>query len=163
MNEIIADETQSTLDANNITKYLINHDLENLLVEFIQLDAYESSSQWEWIDDIHTANNNVKNNIKIYLEKLCINSGPIIELANNIVNEISKSYSDVKINATEDELLIYWKVKDDIYNVLIDEEGDIELLLIPKNRKLSVNQFISYSRDLNNNYIMSAFNEMRKS
>jgi len=66
----------------------------------------------------------------------------VLKIADNIIREcLSQNKLDIKISRTgDDELLIYRESNGIFNNIIIDSEGDIEFMHIPKNRTLTYNE-----------------------
>jgi hypothetical protein len=75
---------------------------------------------------------------------------------------ISNAEREINISMSADrELLIYLSVNDTYKNILVSEDGDIELLIIPSNKSKSYNKTFYKEDGLNLSKVVSTFNEMR--
>lgn len=89
-------------------------------------------------------NQETKENIQKLLTKL------FLEAPNRL--EISKS--------KEGEFLVYTLLDGCYKNILIDEDGDIEILIIPQNKKDTISKRFYKEDGLNYSKIASTFNEL---
>jgi hypothetical protein len=91
-------------------------------------------------------NNDVRSDIEKLLAKLYLT---------NSSEDINISKSD------EGEFIAYVTSNGTFKNVLIDEEGDIEFLIIPQNKSKTYNKRFYKSDGLNFSKVVSLFNGMR--
>ena len=88
----------------------------------------------------------------------------IRNVALQMIKEIEKKKSNVSFSkSSENEFIIYQKTEDQTWkNLLIDEDGDIELIVIPKNKRKTFNQhfFLNDSENYKIVKIASRFNEL---
>lgn len=103
------------------------------------------------------------NKVDKILKKIGSESSEIKRLVENIISQLCDNLNnEVSIKSTdEDEVLIYWIENQTYYNILVDEDGEIELLYIPKDRTKSRNKFLGRNDHLTYKQILSAFNGMQ--
>ncbi len=63
----------------------------------------------------------------------------------------------------DDELLIYWRRKGDLFNILIDEDSEVEIMYIPDDRRKSQNRLLQSVKETTTETIKKVFNEMQRS
>ena len=75
---------------------------------------------------------------------------------------IANSNAQIDISKTSDGEFIAYTTSNGTYkNILVDEDGDIELLIIPINKCSIFNKRFFKEDGLNFSTIVSSFNEMR--
>lgn len=130
------------LIANSYNDFLINRSL--------QLDQYVIPDE-------------IEHRIVSVLEALKYENNTAATIARELVKELLiQNYLDFQISHTgEGELLIYTKDSESFKNIVIDEEGDIELISLPTDRRKAWNMIYFNDEELNLSQVISTFNGMR--
>lgn len=106
----------------------------------------------------------IKFKIQEYLNRF---SSDVSEVKKNIDTWISHLNSEFDSEESiaitdDDELLIYWHKGSDLFNILIDEDFEIELIYIPSDRRKSQNKFLQGVMDTTTETIKKAFDGMQQ-
>ena len=106
-------------------------------------------------------------NLRIQLHKISDKLNVVNEIQQDVEQLLHKLYvtnaqKEINISMSNDnEFLIYINSKGTFKNILINEDGDIELLIIPSNKSESYNKTFYKEDGLNLSTVVSTFNEMR--
>lgn len=94
-----------------------------------------------------------------------------LNVTNDVQNDIDQlllklyhtnTQREISISRSADkEFLIYLRINDTYKNILIDEDGDIELLVIPSDKSKSYNKIFYKEDGINFSNVVSTFNEMQ--
>lgn len=112
----------------------------------------------------HPTSKPVEAQVQKYLSRFGSDASEVRKIIEMWIFNLSVNFSSKESIAItdDDELLIYWREKSDLFNVLIDEDLEVELIYIPSDRRKSQNKFIEDIKNTTTETIKKAFDEMRR-
>lgn len=160
-NHVTTNRIENVVQINKVDNWVFDKTLSDFLVALQQshspfLSTITTEEKIQLPKNLKSAISVISKELKFTQEV----EGDIEKLLTKLYVSNPKEHISIS-KSTEGEFVIFITSNGTYKNVLVDEDGDIQLLIIPQNRSKTYNKMFYKEDGLNFSKVVNTFNEMR--